>query len=339
MNKFNCEIDFNQDQLPAHESTFSVKACFKHGADIHSFIIIEINEDKSITKIIIRTDNFKEMISCNANKKAILQAIPDVKVTPKDIREANFMRKIFPQQDTEGYVVYKNYLQAVTGLKWDIKLEKYSSPKLVLQDTLTRDQAALTELLDNLIDLVYEKYSSIFDTIVSEVRNAADIRLAKTASKNKYATELANADAYDVIINYNPSAQVTEYSKQFRVNKLSDIPLVGYFTGIRSNSGRKGKTSVNYCDFEVTGRPNNMTRQDAVQLLKDALTAAGIEYEDGLGTVKLPLIKVWKAGSSESGVSFTYSITKQDWIPLKDAKNEVKKALDPVKINWAIGRY
>ena len=335
MNKFNCEVNFNQDK-PAHEHTFSVKACFKHGADTHPFIIIAINEGKSITEIIIRVDNFKEMISCNANKKAILQAIPDVKVTPKDIREANFMRKIFPQKDTEGYVVYKNYLQDVTGLKWDIKLEKYSSPKLVLQDTLTRDQAALTELLDNLIDLVYEKYSSIFDTVVSEVRNAADIRLAKTASKNKYATELANADTYDVIINYNPAAQVTEYSKQFRVNKLSDIPLNGDFTGIRSNSGRKGKASVNYCDFEVTGRPSNMTRQDAVQLLKDALTAAGIEHGDGLN---LPLIKVWKAGSEESGVSFTYSNTKQDWIPLKDAKAEVKKALDPVKINWAIYRY
>lgn len=334
MDGFKYEINFYTNRSAYDFGDAKVE--FIEGRDSkHCFIKLVTDVDQSITSIEVYIGRYSSMLLNTAVKKSIVKDLPDLKVSSKDIQNVadNLRAKIFTE---DIFKSIQTYLENATGLPW--YLGGYSSKEYQLDDFLAKDESTLAELLNGIMNIINNAFLENYDMFLEYLKKETERRLGVQAKSKAYKDNLLQASAYDVIINYNPSAQVTEYSKQFHVTNLSDIPLDGEFTGKRSNSGRAGSASVNYCSFDVKP-PTGMSREAARNLLKDALVSNGIECKVEYNNLRLPLIKVWKADSSENGITFCYSNVDKTWIPLKDAKDKAKNTLKPIKISWAIGKW
>lgn len=335
MDGFKYEINFYTDRSKYDFGDAKVE--FIEGRDSkHCFINLVTDVDQSSTIIELHISCYPLMLLNTAVKKSIVKDLPELKVSSKDIQYTaeNLQTKIFT---SDVFKSIQTYLEDAIGLPWYLLEDYFSTKKYQLDDFLAKDESTLAELLNGIMNIINNAFLENYDMFLERLKAEAERRLGAQAKTKAYKDSLLQAEAYDVIINYNPSAQVTEYSKQFRVTNLSDIPLAGEFTGKRSNSKRTGSATVNYCSFDVNP-PAGMSRAEAINLLKDALVSNGIECRANR-FLSLPLIKVWKADSNENGVTFCYSNADKTWIPLKDAKDKVKSTLKPIKISWSVSRW
>ena len=335
MDGFKYEINFYTNR--SEYGFGDAKVEFIEGRDSkHCFINLVTDVDQSSTTIELYIGRYPRMLLNTAVKKSIVKDLPELKVSSKDIQivAENLQAKIFTD---DIFKSIQTYLEDATGLPWYLEKSYFNSKEYQLDDFLAKDESTLAELLNGIMSIINNAFLENYDMFLERLKAETERRLGVQAKTKAYKDSLLQAEAYDVIINYNPSAQVTEYSKQFRVTNLSDIPLTGEFTGKRSNSKRTGSTTVNYCSFDVNP-PAGMSRAEATNLLKDALVSNGIECKANR-ILSLPLIKVWKADSNENGVTFCYSNTDKTWIPLKDAKDKVKNTLKPIKISWSVSRW